>query len=251
MKKELRFPILGVVIAELIMFYGQAIAGLGLHIINLIGIILLTMFGKLDVKEKNVLQSITLLIILRMVNLSMPQYFTNNLIQYPLIYGVMLLPIYNLINNQGITGKELGINSRRLWIYLPLGVCIGLMMAIFEDYIINPSPMTDKLRLSDILLISITMFVFIGTVEELIFRGILQTRLTKVFGNRFAILLSGYSFGIMHSSYGIINEILFVTIFGIILGYFFYKTKNVIFTITIHGTTNVVLFSGILRLVIR
>jgi membrane protease YdiL (CAAX protease family) len=251
MKIELKYPIMGVIVAEMIMFFGQIIVGLGIHIINLLIIIFLIMFSKINEKEKYLLQSLTLLIILRMVNLSMPQFFTTTLIQYPLVYGVMFIPIYNLTRSQGISLKELGINLKKLWLYIPIGLIIGVIMAIFEGYIINPSPLINTVRLSDIILISIIMFVFIGTVEELIFRGILQTRFVKVFGNRWGIVLSGSSFGIMHSSYGVINEILFVTIFGIFLSYLFYRTKNVIFTTMIHGTTNVILFSGILGTILR
>jgi hypothetical protein len=126
MKKEIRYPFLGIVTAEMIIFFGQTTIGLGLHVINFIAIILLTIFGKLDIKEKNILQSMTLLIILRMINMSTPQFFTMTLIQYSVIYGIMFLPIYNLINNQRITTKELGINLRNIYLYIPLGAGIGI-----------------------------------------------------------------------------------------------------------------------------
>ena len=69
MKKEISIPILGIIVGELIMFYGQILTGLGIHIVNFLAIILIIIFSKLEIKEKNILQGLTLLIILRMINL--------------------------------------------------------------------------------------------------------------------------------------------------------------------------------------
>jgi membrane protease YdiL (CAAX protease family) len=86
------------------------------------------------------------------------------------------------------------------------------------------------------------MFVFVGAVEELIFRSILQTRLENALGLKSGVFLSGALFGIMHSSYGILNEILFAGIFGIILGFIFQKTRSFPFILLIHVSANVLLF---------
>ena len=185
------------------------------------------------------------MIILRMISLSIPQFFTTTLLQYPLIYGIMFIPIYLTIKNQNISGKELGINFSKIYIYIPVALTIGYIAAIGEHRIISPIPLIAKLRFSDIALISMVMFIFIGITEELIFRSILQTRLEKTLGLRYGLLFSGMIFGIMHSSYGILNEILFASIFGIILGYIFQRTRNLLFVSSIHGTANVMLF-GIL-----
>lgn len=245
MKKEIYAPTIGLVVGELMIFYGNILAGLGMHIINLLVIVFIIIFDNISLQEKNILQSLTLLIILRMVNLSMPQFFNGGLLQYPLIYGIMFIPIYLTIKNQNISNKELGINFSRLYIYIPIAVIIGIMIAFAEYRIIDPTPLIDKIRFTDTILISMVMFVFIGAVEEFIFRSILQTRLEKMLGLRYGLLLAGGLFGIMHTSYGILNEIIFAGIFGIILGYIFQKTRNLFFTMSIHGTANVILF-GIL-----
>jgi len=216
MRKEISVPIFGIVLGELIMFSGQMLTGLGIHIINFLAIILLIIFGKLSLKEKNVLQSLTLLILLRMINLSMPQFFTSTLTQYPLIYGVMFIPIYMLIKNQNISSHDIGVNFRKFYIYIPIAMSIGVIAAIIEHRIIDPVGLIQKIRFSDIALISIVMFVFIGITEELIFRSILQTRLEKILGLRYGLLLTGGIFGVMHVSYGIIDEILFAIIFGLL-----------------------------------
>lgn len=245
MKKWTYVPILGIVAGELLIFNGNVLSGLGIHIINFLIIVFMIIFGNLNTDIKNVLQGLILVALLRVVNLSMPQFFTTTLIQYPLMYGVMFIPLYNTVKSQQISVKELGIDFKKMYIYLPVAVLIGIMMAIVEYRILSPVALIDNVRFSNIALITIIMIVFIGTVEEIIFGPILQTRLAKVFGLRYGILLTGVMFGIMHSTYGIVNEILFATIFGIILGYIFQKTKSLPFTVSILGVTNIMLF-GIL-----
>lgn len=248
MKKENIIPtlaILGIANAEIAMYFGDVLPGLGIHIINLLAIIFIIIFSDLDIKVKNVLQSLTLVILLRMINLSTPQLFTTTLLQYPLIYGIMFIPIYYIIKGQGISAKELGINFNKLYIYIPLAVVIGSIAAVVEYRIMNPIALIDNIRLPNVILISIIMIGFIGVVEEVTFRSILQTRLEKTVGWKYGILTSGIIFGIVHASYGISIEIIFAIIFGIVLGYIFYRTKNITFNVLIHGVTNVAMY-GIL-----
>lgn len=249
MKKEIYFilgvTMFGIVAGELLIFSKHIFAGLGIHIINLLAIIFMIIFSSMRLEEKNVLHSLILVILLRVVNLSVPQLFTVELLQYSLIYGVVFISIYLTIKNQNISPKDLGINFQKFYIYMPVAIIMGSVVAMIEYRILGPIPLIGAIRPADIILIGIVMFIFIAPVEETIFRSILQTRLTKIFGVKYGILLSGSLFGVMHSSYGIVAEIIFATFFGIIIGYFFYKTKNLPFVVSIHGTVNVMLF-GIL-----
>ena len=154
----------------------------------------------------------------------------------------MFLPICLTIKNQHISNSDIGINFRKLYIYIPVAIGIGIAAAMVEYRIIDPIGLITKIRFSDVVLISMVMFVFVGIAEELIFRSILQTRLEKILGLRYGLLLTGGMFGMLHMSYGILDEILFAIIFGIVLGYIFQKTRNLILVTSVHGTTNVVLF---------
>ncbi len=244
--KNIYISIIGIIVAELTMFYSNLFYGLIIHIINIMGIIFILIFSNLDTKIKNILQALTLIILLRLINYSMPQFFNVTILQYLLIYGIMFMPIYSIIRSQQMTIKDLGLTiDKKLLIYLPLAIIIGLAMAIIEYNILRPISFFKNINFSDIIVIAVIMIFFIGTVEELIFRSILQTRLEKVFGVRSGILLSGGLFGIEHMSYGLIGEIIFAGIVGIILGYIFQKTKNLIFIASIHGIENTILF-GIL-----
>lgn len=246
--KEIYLPILGIIIGELLMFMGKMYPGLAVHVINIQAISIAIIFGKFSDDRKKVLQSMLLLILMRIINLSMPQFFTFTLLWYTLVYGIMFIPIYYVIRNQDITLTNIGLDIKRWYIYLPAALLIGTAMAMLEFQILHPTPLILNLKLQNLLLISMVMFVFVAAVEELIFRSILITRLEKVFGSMNSLLLSSLLFGIMHAGYGLPEEVLFATVFGVILGFIFQKTRSFLFIVVIHGIANVALF-GILPII--
>ncbi len=242
-------PILGIIIGELLMFIGQVYTGLAIHIINIQAISITIILGKFSDDIKKVLQSMLLLVLMPIINLSMPQFFTFTLLRYPLVYGIMFIPIYYVIENQKITLTNIGIGLKRWYIYLPSALLIGTAMAMLEFRILHPTPLIINLKLQNLLLISMVMFVFVAAVEELIFRSILITRFEKVFGSINSLLLSSLLFGIMHAGYGLLAEVLFATFFGVILGFIFQKTRSFPFIVVIHGIANVLLF-GVLPIIL-
>jgi uncharacterized protein len=68
-------------------------------------------------------------------------------------------------------------------------------------------------------------------VEELLFRGFLQSAVRTVFGKLKAILISGFLFALIH-----LNAHVFLQIFilGLLLAYLFEKTGSLIAPITVH-----------------
>ncbi len=249
MRKELYLPILGLVAGELMMFSGHVYIGLAIHIINLQAIILTLIFSKVPPEIKDILQSLILLLQLRIINLAMPQLFTVTLLWYPLAYGVMFIPVYSIIKSQRISSKEIGFNFERLYIYLPAALLIGAVLAVLEYHILHPAPLIKSITTSNLFMIALVMFIFVGAVEELIFRSILQTRLERSLGLKYGLLLSSIMFGVMHSVYGLVNEILLVSFFGFVLGYIFQKTNSFPFILIVHGTSNILLF-GVLPILL-
>jgi membrane protease YdiL (CAAX protease family) len=240
--------ILGIIAGELLMFTGYVYPGMLIHIINIQAITIAIILGKFSPGINNILQSLLLPLQMRIINLAMPQFFTITLLWYPLVYGVMYISIYYITRHQNITSKEIGINFEHWHIYLPAALLIGAAMAMLEFQILHPTPLILDIKLLNLLLISMVMFVFVGAVEELIFRSILLTRLEKMFGMSKSLILSSLLFGIMHSGYGLITEVFFATFFGVVLGFIFQRTRSFPFILLIHGTANVFLY-GVLPII--
>lgn len=249
MKKEIYLPVIAIAIGELMMFFNQVYTGLAIHIITLQSIVLFLIFSSAKKDIKNVQQALLLVLQMRIINLAMPQFFTITLLWYPLIYGVMFIPIYFIIRHQQMQPRELGMNLDNLFLYLPTGILIGIAASLVEYIILDPTPLIKNLQISNLVLIGMIMFFFVGAAEELIFRSILQTRLENVLGTKYGLLISSAIFGVMHAGTGLISEILFAASFGMVLGYFFQKTRSFPFILTVHGTANVMLF-GILPIII-
>ena len=258
-----------ILLGELMIFYGALSTGVIFHAINLNALIFLMISLRNDDKSilekkissgseefkvekyqednprrirKQIIQSLMLLLQLRILSLAMPIFFTMTLYWYPLIYSPMFIPIYILIKNQGITLKDLGFTTRYIFLYIPAAVLIGFIIGFVEYEILDPPYLLTNPSIANITALIIIMFVFVGVIEEIIFRSILQTRFEEAIGLWQGLILTSILFGIMHSGYGMIEELIFTTIVGFILGFIFQKTRSLPFVVVIHGTVNVFLF---------
>lgn len=235
-----------IALGELLLFTGNATLGVVVHILNL-QMIVVSMFLRDEetsraVLDKQILQSLLLLLLLRIINVSMPFFFTMTLYWYPLIYSPMFISIYLILRYQNASFDDIGMHTRYLNRYIPLALIIGAILAWVEYRIIHPEPLIPELGIANMVTLVIIMFVFVGLVEELIFRSILQTKLQQSMEPWEGLLLASVLFGIMHSGYGSVSELLFATAAGLIIGYLYQKTGSLPFITVIHGTTNVLLF---------
>ena len=83
--------------------------------------------------------------------------------------------------------------------------------------------------------IIILVVVIIGPIfEELIFRKIMLDRLS-VYGDRMAIVVSAVSFGLFH---GNIEQLIYATGLGLLLGYLYTRTRNIKYPIFMHMLIN-------------
>jgi membrane protease YdiL (CAAX protease family) len=254
---QIILPILAICTGEILIFSGHAISGLIVHIINLQAIAFIIIGDKnfftilYDQKIKAAFQSLILLLLLRVTNMAVPIIFTPSIFWISIIYSIMFIPIYLIMKNQNFTSQEAGFQCNRLNVfpssYVPATIFIGYVLALIEFQIIQPEPVIDNLNFSNLIVLIIIMFFFVGTVEELIFRSILQTRLENALGTKTGLILASALFGIMHSGYSSFYELLFAGFAGLVIGFIYQKTRCLPFVVGIHGTINVLVF-GILPL---
>ncbi len=141
MKKEMYIPMFGLMAGELMIFYGNVFYGLGIHMANLLVTTLMVVFeSSLELKMKNILRYIILISLLRMINISIPQLFTVIIIQYLLMWGVMLIPIYYTIKDKLVLYKESRINPIKFYISLVIVLLIGFTVLAFQHEMLNPIP---------------------------------------------------------------------------------------------------------------
>ena len=74
------------------------------------------------------------------------------------------------------------------------------------------------------------------TFEEVLFRGIVLNELKNVMPVSLAIVLQGILFGIAHL---VLAQSIFTAVFGVVLGYIYYRTKKLSVTMTAHFAFNI------------
>jgi hypothetical protein len=94
------------------------------------------------------------------------------------------------------------------------------------------------------LFMAVGSYALIPILEELFYRGYIQTRLEEDFGAPVAILATAFLFFLSHSQYYILNAfnigMILTGIFSAIAyGYLFYRTRSLLVTIIAHALVNI------------
>src|SRR3989337_2741617 len=141
------------------------------------------------------------------------------------------LSLVNVSNNikQGI---------KKYLVTLPFIILAGFVINLISSYYgINPE-MQDVVQwvLEEKSLFILMSLVFFGIIiapliEEIIFRGFLQSALKNYFGRRYAIAISASLFAAVHMDIFAFFQIL---ILGILLGYLYEKTQTLAVSVVIH-----------------
>jgi membrane protease YdiL (CAAX protease family) len=237
-------PILCIITAELLIFSGKMGTAVWLHIVTLIALSLSNLFIK-DYEVNNIHQALMLLPILRLINLSVPIFFDTTLYTFVFIYGPLAIPVAVIVTQQQNSIEKIGISMKNIGLYMILSVPLGFLLGLGEYMTIRTGYLVPDLTFGNLLKLTIIMVFFVGLVEEIIFRSILQTRLEEALSVQEALLITSILFGLMHSGYGTFQEILYTSFVGFIMGFIFYKTRSLPFITVLHGFVNVFLF-GIL-----
>ncbi|MDQ1252636.1 MAG: protease family protein [Euryarchaeota archaeon] len=239
-------PILCIVIAELLIFSGRLETAVWIHIGVLIALSLSSIFIK-DTRIHKIYMPLMLLPILRLVNLSMPIFFKTTLYTFIFVYSPLVASLAVIIIHQRTSLEEIGITKKHFLTYMILSVPLGFLLGLGEYLIIRPGYLIPDLTLGKLLMLTIIMVFFVGLVEELIFRSILQVRFEQILGVQKALIITSLLFGLMHSGYGTFYEMLYTGFVGLVIGVIFHKTRSLPFVAILHGMVNVFLF-GVLPL---
>lgn len=237
-------PVLCIGLAEILILSGKVGIAIWMHIGSLIALCLSNISVK-DPEVQKIHQALMLLPVLRLINLSMPVFFETTLYAFVFIYGPLAIPVAVVIIHQRYSLEQIGVSMKNIKTYMVLSIPLSLALGFGEYLTIRAEYLIPDLTFENLLKLSFVMVFFVGLIEELIFRSILQTRLEQALSVREALLITGLLFGLMHSGYGTFHEVLYTGFIGLFMGLAFYKTKSLPFIVVLHGFINVFLF-GIL-----
>jgi membrane protease YdiL (CAAX protease family) len=234
---DIMLPVSLIIIAQLLIFQGSMKAAMAIHALNLILLVLSAAYI-----ENRVYPVLMLLSLFRLLDLAMPIFFDLTLYSYPIIYAPMFLPIYLILKERMFSWSEVGITAEGFWFFLPLAIAVGFFLGWGEYQVLRPGVLVPDFSLLSIMALSLTMVLFVGLVEEFVFRSALQTVMEERLGSIIGLIVASVLFGVMHSGYHIPLELLYVFFAGMVFGLLFWVTKSLPIIALAHGVTNVSLF---------
>jgi membrane protease YdiL (CAAX protease family) len=230
-------PVLGVTVAEALLYSGRTWPSIWAHFLTLILCTVLLRWTD-DVAP---VQALALVPLFRLVNLGMPVFFQLTAYWFPLIYGP-LVPALVYVDR---TRPDLSVpfGWRRGVALVPVAIVISAFLAEVEQAILQSEALIPTWSIAQVAMITVVMVCFVGFVEEYLFRGILQGTLQQELGRWPGIVLASAVFGLMHSGYGVPAELLFAGVIGFVFGVLYDYLDSLVFVTIIHGVLNVFLFA--------
>jgi membrane protease YdiL (CAAX protease family) len=233
-------PTIAITVSEGALYFGRLDVALWGHLFTLLACTLAPVRFDDNVR---LLQVFALVPLFRLVNLGMPIFVPRTLYWFPLVYGPLIPALFLLARAREDTRPGLGL--RNCVLLLPIAIPLSALLAEVEFAILVVEPQITAWTLEQVLHITVIMLGFVGFVEELLFRGILQQTLESRLGRIPGLVLTSVFFGLMHSGYGIPAELLFAGGVGLVFGVVYDLTDSLALVSVMHGVLNVFLFAVI------
>jgi uncharacterized protein len=208
-----------------------------------LALIVLLMLAALrdDVKEQRIYLTLAFAPLIRLVSLSMPLQGLPMKYWYLLVGIPITFSILMVIRYGGFTRQELGLTGNQGLFQILFGFS-GIGLGLIEYLILRPEPLADELTLSAIWLPALILIVFTGFLEEIIFRGLMQTAFADKMGRWLGIVLISILFAVLHLGYQSLLDVIFVFLVAILFAMVTERTGSIIGVSISHGLTNVTLF---------
>lgn len=226
-------------VAELVTSLASLMLGLALHIGLFIGLLL---HGSLapQAQQRAMILSLALAPLIRILSLTLPLDHFPRLAWYPLVGAPVIGAAWMLMRQLELRGAEVGLRLGSVPAQLLLGaggVCLGAV----EYEILRPELLAPVDTWQQFGLAALILFVGTGFMEELVFRGLLQTVALRALGKA-GLPCIAMLFAVLHIGYLSFTDVLFVGAVGLIFGYSVMRSGSLLGVAVAHGLTNITLF---------
>jgi membrane protease YdiL (CAAX protease family) len=234
---------IAITISEYIFAYRDVTYGIVLSLFITLSIYIIVSVAFMRADYMRSAESLALIPLYVLFTSSLPWFFINQQYLIPAVYSVILALCFWHMNEHNIDFRKLGFVKEKAIKYALLGLLFAIPTGLIEYIILTPNPPSPVFDVKYLLRDTIYMVFFVGIAEELLFRGLIFNDLIKVFGWKSALLGQGALFGVMHMTWRSPLEIAFTFAAGLILGYFYYRTKSLAGPIAMHAVNNILLVS--------
>ena len=232
--------LMAIVFAEIVTAYYNVGYGLTIHAIVLFALLINSSISHSSIFS-NLLRSMMILPIIRIIGLTMPLMQVQELYWFPVIAIPLFAASFTLMKSQKLTRKRVGLILGNIPLQLTVALS-GVILGFIEYLILRPQALISTFDMGTVLFASIILIISTGFAEELLFRGILQTNAEKVLGNTFGLFYIALLFTALHIGWNSTLDLIFVFSVAIFYGYTFQKTKSLLGITLSHGISNTFLF---------
>ncbi len=226
-------------VAELLVAINQPLAGLIVHGVTLVGLLLQAALTS-QLELRNLYLALTLAPLIRLISLLMPLKLFATVYWYLIVAVPLFAAAFLAARTAGISRQMIGLVRSPLWPQLLISLS-GFALGYVEYQILRPAPLVSALRLELIWLPALILIVATGFLEELIFRGLMQSAAIPPLG-RYAIPYIAAVFAVLHLSYRSAWDFLFVFGVALLFGYLVQRTRSILGVTLAHGLINVMLY---------
>ena len=238
--KEAIVYLLAITIAEVVSVYVVPVWGIVCHIIILVTVILRSALTSGQTHQQ-LLLSLALVPLVRIISLSMPLANIPQIWWYPIVYAPLLVAALQVMRLLGFSLEQVGLNFKRIPVQLAIALS-GFVFGVVEYIILTEEAQATGLVLQETrLLAAFLLLACTGFVEELIFRGVLQRSAVEAFGS-WGIIYVSLLFAVVHLIHQSLIDIAFVFVIAIFFGWVVKKTGSLFGVTLSHGIANIVLF---------
>ena len=118
----------------------------------------------------------------------------------------------------------------------------GIGIGWLEYLILTPAPLSTALTLQAIWLPALILLLCTGFLEELLFRGLLQSAAIPVIGRWPALIFISALFAVLHIGYASVPDVLFVFAVGLSFALVVDRTRSILGVTLAHAIANISLY---------
>jgi membrane protease YdiL (CAAX protease family) len=229
--------LVAIVAAELLVNLWWLRAAMGLEVMIFAALVVQGSAGSLV--ERRFLVALSLAPLIRLVSLALPLGAVSPVAAWALV-GVCLFPaVLVAIRVLELSRDELAlrIGQPRLQLFIAL---LGFPIGTFSYYLLRPLPVVPELSWQAMLVPALILLLCGGFLEELIFRGMLQSTAWDVLGWRGVIYVAGLaavlSLGFLSVPYTVL-----VFVVSLLFGWLVVRTGSLLGVSLAHGIASVML----------
>ncbi len=232
--------LVGITVAEIITVSVAPLWGILCHIILLIAAVLYAAIATEQIRQQ-LLLSLALVPLIRIISLSMPLANIPQVWWYPIIYLPLLVAAFQVMRLLGFSYGQIGLKLKRILIQLAVALA-GFVFGLVEYFILVEEAETTGLVLQETwLLAAFFLVTCTGFVEEVIFRGVLQHAAVQAFG-WWGIVYVSFLFAVVHWIHNSLLDIVFVFVIALFFSWVVKKTGSLLGVVLSHGIANSMLF---------